>query len=247
MPSIPFDYDPASDALFLDFDGTLVDLAARPEDVIVPPQLIETLWKLHSLSQGALAIISGRPMAQIDHFLQPLQLPAAGTHGMERRSADGKLTRLPAPDTARLLARLKPLVDDNPGLLLELKQGAVALHYRHAPELEQICIQAITAALAPESGFTLLRGKMVLEAMTSGVDKGQAIAAFMAESPFSGRRPVFAGDDVTDESGFSWVQSEQGKGLGIKIGAGPSVARARVTSPADLHAVLFGILGAEKG
>jgi trehalose 6-phosphate phosphatase len=79
------------------------------------------------------------------------------------------------------------------------------------------------------------------------VDKGQAIAGFMAESPFSGRRPVFAGDDVTDESGFSWVQSEQGKGLGIKVGAGPSVARARVTSPADLHAVLFGILGAEKG
>ncbi|HEY4075050.1 MAG TPA: trehalose-phosphatase [Herbaspirillum sp.] len=247
MPSIPCDYDPASDALFLDFDGTLVDLAARPEDVIVPPQLIETLWKLQSLSQGALAIISGRPLAQIDHFLQPLQLPAAGTHGMERRSADGKLTQLPAPDTARLLARLKPLVDDNPGLLLELKQGAVALHYRHAPQLEQTCVQAITAALALESGFTLLRGKMVLEAMTSGVDKGQAIAGFMAESPFSGRRPVFAGDDVTDESGFSWVQSEQGKGLGIKVGAGPSVARARSTSPADLHAVLFRILSAEKG
>jgi len=229
-------YDFRVDALFLDFDNTLVDLALRPESVLVPPGLITSLQRLQQGAGGALAIVSGRPLEQIDHFLAPLCLPAAGVHGVERRGADGVITQLPVPSIERLLTHLNPLVAQHAGLLLEVKRGALALHYRRAPELEQACVQAMTAALQHEAGFILLRGKMVVEAKTADVDKGNAIAAFMQEAPFAGRRPVFIGDDITDEAGFAWVQS--GGGLGIKVGPGASQAHARIASAAAVRAML---------
>lgn len=242
MPLPNHAYNFSADALFLDFDNTLVDLASRPESVVVPPGLISSLQRLQHAADGALAIISGRPLEQIDHFLAPLRLPAAGVHGVERRSADSRMTHLPTPSIEHLLAYLDPLVAQHPGLLLEVKRGALALHYRRAPELEQVCLQAMTAALQQQTGFTLLRGKMVVEAKAAVADKGSAIAAFMQEPPFIGRRPVFIGDDFTDEAGFAWVQSSHGGGLGIKVGPGASQAHARIASAAAVRAMLAQVL-----
>ncbi|MEN2674783.1 trehalose-phosphatase [Herbaspirillum huttiense] len=224
-------YDVAADALFLDFDGTLVDLAPQPEEIVVPPELITLLQRIQQESDGALAIVSGRPLDQLDFFLAPLRLPAAGVHGAERRTADGRILQQPVPDVHHLRERLLPLVESHPGLHLELKRGALALHYRHAAHLEQRCVETMMDALRHEPGFTLLHGKMVVEAKPH-INKGDAVAAFLHEAPFRGRRPVFIGDDVTDEAGFAIAQGEVFGGFGIKIGAGPSQALQRLADPA---------------
>lgn len=224
-------YDVAADALFLDFDGTLVDLAPQPEEIVVPPELITLLQRIQQESDGALAIVSGRPLDQLDFFLAPLRLPAAGVHGAERRTADGRILQQPVPDVHHLRERLLPLVESHPGLQLELKRGALALHYRHAAHLEQRCVESMMDALRHEPGFTLLHGKMVVEAKPH-INKGDAVAAFLHEAPFRGRRPVFIGDDVTDEAGFAIAQGEVFGGFGIKIGAGPSQALQRLADPA---------------
>jgi trehalose 6-phosphate phosphatase len=226
-------YDLAADALFLDFDGTLVNLAIAPDSVVPSPDLIAMLQRLHVLSNGALAVISGRPLVQLDHYLAPLRLPAAGVHGLERRDAEGQLIQLPVPDTGRLAERLAVLVARHPGLMLETKRGALALHYRKVPHLEQACIEAMHHAVSRVAGFSVLRGKMVVEAKAALADKSSAIAAFMQEAPFAGRRPLFAGDDVADEAGFGWVQTYGG--MGIKIGNGSSQAHMHLDNPAALH------------
>jgi trehalose 6-phosphate phosphatase len=217
-------------ALFLDFDGTLVDIAPQPDAVVVPPALIHTLESLHRYLGGALALISGRPIEQIDEYLGPVKLPIAGVHGLERRNASGEVTLLPAHplDTVEQLAR--ELARDHPRLRLEIKRGSIALHYRQAPQLESACLETMQRAVDQSPGLTLLRGKMVIEAKPGGATKGAAIEAFMAEPPFAGRRPVFVGDDVTDEVGFATVQRMQG--LGVKVGEGPSVAWQRIATPA---------------
>jgi len=226
------EYDCVTDALFLDFDGTLVDLAARPDAVLVPPPLLMVLGRLQQDSGGAVAIISGRPLSELDHFLAPLHLPAAGVHGLERRDANGCVAALPVPRITNLMERLNALVARHVGLLLEPKRGALALHYRQVPHLEQTCIEAMRHAITRVPGFILMQGKMVVEAKAKGADKGLAIAAFMAEAPFAGRRPLFIGDDVTDEAGFAWVQAAGG--IGIKIGAGASQAQRWLDSPQSL-------------
>ncbi|MDN2710425.1 trehalose-phosphatase [Janthinobacterium sp. SUN118] len=224
-------------AVFLDFDGTLVDLAPTPDGVRVAPGVAHALALLAERHGGALAIISGRPVAQIDAMLAPLRLPVAGVHGVERRSADGRLHLAPTPEVSPVLARAEALAERHPGLLVEQKRGAVALHYRLAPQLEPLCVQEMTAAVQACPGILLLHGKMVLEAKPAATDKGGAIAAFMAEAPFAGRQPVFAGDDTTDEAGFAHVQ--QAGGQGVKVGSGPSAAVLRLTSPAALRAILL--------
>lgn len=230
-------YDFAADALFLDFDGTLVELAPQPEDIVVPPGLIALLQQLQQHAHGALAIVSGRPLEQLDFFLAPLRLPMAGVHGAERRTADGRIIAQPVPDVHHLREQLLPLVNSHPDLQLEIKRGALALHYRNAPHLEQQCIETMMHALKREPAFTLLRGKMVVEAKPH-INKGDALAAFMHEAPFHGRRPVFIGDDLTDEAGFALAQSEVMGGLGVKVGSGPSQARLRLADPAAVMALL---------
>ncbi|WP_343651936.1 trehalose-phosphatase [Herbaspirillum sp.] len=230
-------YDFAADALFLDFDGTLVELAPQPEEIVVPPELITLLQRLQQESDGALAIVSGRPLDQLDFFLAPLRLPAAGVHGAERRTADGRIIQQPVPDVHHLRQRLLPLVQSNPGLQLELKRGALALHYRHAAHLEQRCVETMMDALRHEPGFSMLHGKMVVEAKPH-INKGDAVAAFLHEAPFRGRRPVFIGDDVTDEAGFAIAQAETYSGMGIKVGNGPSQALQRLDDPAAVLALL---------
>ena len=227
----------AGSAVFLDFDGTLVDLAPTPDGVRLEPGVVEALALLAERHGGALALISGRPVAQIDAMLAPLILPVAGVHGVERRGADGTFSVASTPDVSPVLARAQALATVHPGLLVEQKRGAVALHYRLAPELEQLCLQEMTAAVQACPGVLLLHGKMVLEAKPAATDKGGAIAAFMQEIPFAGRRPVFAGDDTTDEAGFAFVQ--QAGGQGVKVGNGPSAAALRLASPGALRTALL--------
>jgi trehalose 6-phosphate phosphatase len=219
----------SSTALFLDFDGTLVDIAEQPHEVAMPQGLVETLGLLHDYLGGAVAVISGRPIAQIDDYLRPLRLPAAGVHGAERRSASGAMTLLSAPVLDVVEQAARALASAHSGLLVETKRGSLALHYRQAPELEALALETMRAAVQESPGVTLLQGKMVVEAKPSGATKGAAIEAFLHEAPFAGRTPLFVGDDITDEVGFASVQRLGG--LGVKVGEGPTVAWQRIASP----------------
>jgi trehalose 6-phosphate phosphatase len=220
-------------ALFLDFDGTMVDIAPQPHAVEVPKPLIGALQHLSDHLQGAVAVISGRPIEQIDAFLRPLKLAVAGVHGAERRGADGQLHLLQTFPLDAIEEAACTLAARNPGLLVENKRGSIALHYRQRPELEPLCLQSMQDAVATSPGVTLLKGKMVVEAKPGGASKGRAIEDFLREAPFAGRKPVFIGDDVTDEAGFSTVQRLGG--LGIKVGGGATVAWRRLADPSALR------------
>ena len=236
--STPFDFLEWLDcALFLDFDGTLVELAATPDAVVVAPGLVAALRVLYQRLDGRLAIVSGRPIVQIDAMLAPLALPAAGVHGMERRDAGGGLHYAPLPSFAAVQACALDLAARHPRLIVEHKRGALALHFRQAPELEALCQAAMLQAIRASPGMLLMHGKMVLEVKPAGIGKGSAIRDFLAEPPFAGHRPLFAGDDTTDEAGFAHVQ-EVG-GLALKIGDGASVARHRLATPQALRAELM--------
>ncbi|MDQ3058157.1 MAG: trehalose-phosphatase [Pseudomonadota bacterium] len=219
-------------ALFLDFDGTLVELAAHPEAVVIPPLLTSILAGLYQQLGGALALVSGRSLLDLDAFLAPLLLPVACEHGAQRRSADGLLMSAPALDLDLALRAAEALVQQYPALRLERKSLALSLHYRQAPELESRCLQAMRQAVEASAGLELMQGKCVIDVKPAGISKGTAIAAFMAEAPFAGRLPVFAGDDVTDEAGFEQVQRLGGHT--IKVGAGPTCAQHRCASVAEL-------------
>lgn len=232
-PSVLPPISPSDTALFLDFDGTLADIAPRPEAVQVAPALIELLQELAERLDGALAIVSGRRLADLDHFLAPLQLPAAAEHGALRRLASGRLTEPRPPDLRYATVVAEELMRHYPGLRMERKTSAVALHYRQRPSLEQTCLDAMAEACDRTPGTELLRGKCVVELKLLGVNKGQAMACFMKEAPFAGRQPWFAGDDLTDETGFVWVQ--QAGGAAIKVGQGSTAALHRCDSPAGLR------------
>ena len=221
-------------AFFFDFDGTLADIAQRPEDVTVTEATREALETLFQSSKGAVAIITGRDIASIDHFLEPLRLPVAGVHGLTRRDAGGRMHQ-PAFDAAALQAieaALQPLAAREAGLLLEHKVGAIALHYRLRPELESACREAMERAANGFPAIGVRRGKMVIEAIGHTGNKGAAIGTFLQEEPFLGRTPVFAGDDLTDEDGFALVNERAG--VSIKVGIGDTGARYRAASREDL-------------
>ena len=220
-------------ALFLDFDGTMVDIAPQPSAVHVPEPLLDLLRELQAYLGGAVAVISGRPIAQIDEFLDPLPLAVAGVHGAERRGADGTITLLDTHPLDRVEEVAHALAAQHPRLLVEVKRGSLALHYRLAPELEAVVLGAMQEAVDASPGVTLLRGKMVAEAKPGGASKGRAIEDFLQEAPFTGRRPVFIGDDVTDEAGFLTVQRLGG--VGIKVGDGATVAVGRLADPPALR------------
>lgn len=223
-------------ALFVDFDGTLADLAPRPDAVAVLPGLTDTLQTLHRRLGGALAVVSGRPIEQLDRLLSPLVLPSAGVHGAERRREGGELVRSTAVQETvieALARRAETLAAQHPGLLVERKPGALALHYRLAPEFEAACLHLLEAAVAEHPAFTLLHGKQVVEMKPRGASKGLAVEDFMQEAPFVGRKPLFAGDDVTDEAGFAAVQRLGG--CGIKVGAGSTLAHWRLADPSALR------------
>ena len=224
---------PHSTALFLDFDGTLADLAPQPELVRLADDLVPLLRLLFGHVGGALAIVSGRRLSDLDQFLRPLELPSAAEHGAQRRLANREVISIALPDLQHAIKAASTLAMQHPRLRIETKNAAVALHYRHAPELQSLCLQVMSDAVAASTGVELLRGKYVFEIKPAGVSKGTAIAAFMQKAPFVGRVPLFAGDDVTDEAGFSAVQSLGG--AGIKVGDGETLAHYRCASPAALR------------
>ena len=236
MSQPPFPDDPQSWALFLDFDGTLTELVDTPEQVEVDTQLTASLTGCERLLGGALAIISGRPIVELDSFLRPARLTSAGLHGIERRLPDGSIRNNAAADPAdldRIREHLTTLVAADRRLLLEDKGATVALHYRLAPERMSDCLAAMREAVGARPNLEVLEGKMVVEVKTAGVDKGTTIKDFLSLEPFRGRRPVFAGDDVTDELGFAAI-NELG-GISIKVGPGPTRASHRC---ADVGAFL---------
>jgi len=221
---------PDSDAaLFLDFDGTLVDLAPQPDAVSVHPDLPDLLSRLRAGLDGALAIVSGRPVEEIDRQLAPLVLCVAGVHGVERRGVDGTLRRIALGELDEAAVLIDALCRRHPALRAEHKVGAVALHYRQAPELEEECLAVMTDALARCSEMALLHGKMVLELKPARAAKGVAVSDFLEEPPFRSRRPWYFGDDVTDESAFEVVQSLGG--VAVKVGEGRSLATHRLPDP----------------
>lgn len=224
----------ARSALFLDFDGTLADLARRPDAVEIHPELVALLHGLHQRLDGALALITGRARDDLEPMLaSPWPWPAAFEHGAVRLSLHGGETSTSPSGLARAVAAAEHLVARHGGLLLERKQTSMALHYRLAPTLEALCVDTLANAIADEPGLQLLRGKAVVEVKSILVSKGTAIEAFMQEAPFAGRVPVFAGDDVTDEAGFDVVQRLGGEG--IKVGDGPTRAHHRCPSPDALR------------
>jgi trehalose 6-phosphate phosphatase len=218
-------------AYFLDIDGTLVEFARDPARIKLDPAvplLLDMLWRS---SGGAVALITGRPLDDVDRLFPGQQLPAAGHHGLERRAADGHIERHAAHPHALDGARrvLAEVVRTHPQLLLEDKHISLALHYRRAPRLGPFAnrvMRQLQQALG--SRYCLQRGKRVIELAPAGRDKGAAITAFMREPPFRGRTPFFIGDDVTDEYGFAVVNRLGG--WAVKVGRGGSVANWRLSS-----------------
>lgn len=229
----------AGDALFLDLDGTLIEIAPTP-DAVRPASHLGALLESAALHAGsALAIISGRSIRDIDRILAPVALPAAGLHGLERRTAGGAYRPPPAlPRFNELRAALGGFAADRPGLLLEDKGATLALHYRARPELAAEAAAAVEAALGgARRGITVQRGKAVIELRPEGADKGAAVAAFMSEPPFAGRRPVFAGDDITDEAAFRAVRAQGGVTLRVG-GEADTAAEWRLANVEAVHAWL---------
>ena len=216
-------------ALFLDIDGTLLDHAEHPAAVHVDAHVLDLLNRLRDAHDGAVALISGRAVADIDALFHPLRLPVAGQHGVERRDAQERLHRhaLPVEGLRHAAERIALMAAHHPGLVFEDKGLNLALHYRRAPHMERE-VQRLMRELLGELGdqFELQSGKLVWEIKPSGRDKGTAVAEFLQEPPFAGRQPVFIGDDLTDEFGFALVNSVGGHS--IKVGTGPSQANWRL-------------------
>lgn len=233
-------------ALFLDIDGTLVDLAPTPDHVKIDPALASLLPALAARFGGAVALISGRPISDADNLFPGLCLPVAGLHGLERRSADGVLhPHAPAPaGFGWLRGELRRIAVRHEGLLLEDKGTTLALHYRRVPALASYVHKTmrtlVATAGASGAAWRLQPGKGIVEIKPQGRDKGAAILDFMAERPFAGRCPVFVGDDRTDEFGFAAVARIGG--WAVKVGPGPTHANFRLNSVAAVRRWLVAVL-----
>ena len=221
-------------ALFLDFDGTLVEIAPAPGLVQVPAELPHLLGELADRLDGALAVVSGRPLDELARLIDPFAGGIAGQHGLERRHGDGSVTRCPAPpklaEARSALAEFSARCD---GVVLEDKGGSLALHYRQAPAARASC-RTLVRRLAVESdgAFEALDGKMVIELTPRSGGKGRAIADFLADAPFHGRLPVFIGDDTTDEDGFAVVNRLDG--VSVHVGGGATIARHNLATVAGV-------------
>jgi trehalose 6-phosphate phosphatase len=220
-------------ALFLDFDGTLVELADTPSAIEVTPALEGLLKRLGRRLDGRLAILSGRSLADLDRYIDCHHMFVSGSHGIERRHPGELPMPLNAPSGLEATrTAVTRFAEGRRGLLVEHKPAGVALHYRLAPE-EEAGARALMNALAEEHGMIVQRGNQVVELRPRGADKGDALRAIMAEPAFHGARPVFVGDDLTDEHGFEAAAALGG--AGILVGPDrPTAARFRL---ADVAAV----------
>lgn len=217
-------------ALFLDFDGTLVDIAERPDAVVVEAGLPERLKAVRAMLDGALAIVTGRALADIDGFMPDLGLDVCGLHGLERRIG-GALSRPEAPPELRQsFADLRARLSGTPGIVVEDKGVGAAVHWRMAPASEPVARAAMAEfAACLGAGYRIQDGKAVQEVVPVHAGKDGAVHALMSKPPYRGRMPVFVGDDRTDEHGFAAVDALGG--LGVKIGGGATAATRRLASP----------------
>lgn len=236
LPRPPVDLIDSQSALFLDADGTLLAFADDPAAVATADGLMDTLDALHKELGGAMALVSGRAIAGLDAIFQRSDWAAAGQHGLERRDDKGRLMTVPVDEEAlaRLRATVHAVATELPGVRVEDKSWSVALHCREHPEYEAELVRRTPDIAAAFPGFELQPGSYVFEFKPRGMDKGVAVATFLAEPPFAGRRPVYLGDDLTDEHAFA-VVNERG-GVSIRIGTRtPSQATFTLSSPADVQ------------
>ncbi|MFT3997351.1 MAG: trehalose-phosphatase [Asticcacaulis sp.] len=217
---LPERLDARGSALFFDIDGTLAHIRPRPEDVGPDVRRNDLLKRARRVLQGRLAILSGRPISEIDYIVDNSVRAVAGVHGLERRNAEGeRLDQAISDDVRHALDQALLLLDalpaQKPGVLVETKGKAIGVHYRLNPSAEDL-VKTITGNIADNSPLSLQLGDRVAELRAPGPDKGDALRAFMAEPPFAGFRPVFVGDDLTDEHAFR-AAAELG-GFGIRVG-----------------------------
>ena len=224
----------SGDALFLDFDGSLVELGPDPDAIRLPEGTAETIATLAARLGGALALLSGRDVRDLA-ARTPTDVWRAGGHGLEVVAPGSPLPEPPSPPPPAVLAAFDEvcLID---GVRLELKGPVAALHYRAAPAAAEACLVAAAAAASVAPGFVVQAGKMVVEVKPDAAHKGSTLRRMMTASPFAGRRPIMIGDDTTDEDAIAAAQSLGG--LGIKVGPGPSAARLRAPDPAAVRAWL---------
>jgi len=230
-------------SFFLDIDGTLLDLADHPGLIRVDGELTGLLESLGRAAGGALALISGRSVEDIDRLLADPGFCVAGQHGAERRDFSGTMHRREVPRAALETARrgLAAVAARHPALVLEDKGLNFALHFRSAPELGDQTQDAVRGVARELDGeFEVQLGKMVVELRPAGKDKGVAISEFLAEEPFRGRTPVFVGDDLTDEIGFELINRLGG--YSVKVGGGESAARWRLADAAAVRIWLAGFV-----
>jgi trehalose 6-phosphate phosphatase len=227
-------------AVLLDIDGTLLDLAPTPREVWVPPGLAKTLKLLHEKTSGALALVSGRSLNDIDLIFAPEQFPAVGGHGAEMRIAsDSEAVAVHAPPMDKeLKRRLAAIAKLSPGILLEDKGYSLALHYRLAPHAEKAIYEAVSLIRAdlPNAPIEVLPGKCVCEIKHSGFTKATGVRELMTRAPFRGRLPIFIGDDVTDESVFA-IMPDFG-GLAFSVGRRAQGVAGHFDEPRDVRAWL---------
>jgi len=234
-------------AVLLDIDGTLLDLAPTPREVWVPPGLAKTLSQLHEKTSGALALVSGRSLNDIDLIFAPEQFPAVGGHGAEMRvSIDNEAVAVHAPPMDKeLKRRLAAIAKLSPGILLEDKGYSLALHYRLAPHAEKAIYEAVSLIRAdlPNAPIEVLPGKCVCEIKHSGFTKATGVRELMTHEPFRGRRPLFIGDDVTDESVFA-IMPDFG-GLAFSVGRRAQGVAGHFDEPRDVRAWLARLVDGE--
>jgi trehalose 6-phosphate phosphatase len=235
-------------AILLDIDGTILDLAPSPQQVWVPAELRQTLARLDQLTGGALALVSGRSLNDIDLIFSPLELPAIGGHGAELRAtaAAEPIIRAKPLDTA-LKRKLAALTELGPGILAEDKGYSLALHYRLAPDkgdAVRAAVGEICAGIAPGS-LEILPGKLVVEIKAASVNKANAVCELMTRVPFAGRNPIFIGDDTTDEPVFG-VLAQFG-GLGFSVGRVVAEVNGHFEKPESVRAWLTRIANQSEG
>ena len=216
-------------AYFFDIDGTLVEIAATPEMVVIHDDLPELIAALHFLTGGAVALLTGRAIADVDHLLPLQEIPIAGQHGLEFRTKEGSIVRPSGGEeiSGAVISALEDAAARHPGLFPEFKGSSVALHYRAAPRLGPYAHRLMRAlAVNHAPGFVLQKGKRVIELIPEATDKGSALRRLMSTQPFTGRLAVVVGDDLTDEAAFGAV-NEMG-GHSIKVGGGRTTAEFRL-------------------
>ena len=235
-------------AVLLDIDGTLLDFAPTPREVWVPPELSKTLKRLYERTNGALALVSGRSLNDIDLIFAPDQFPAIGGHGAEMRlPADSEAVAVHAPPLDKeLKRRLAAIAKLSPGILLEDKGYSLALHYRLAPHAETLIYEAVSLIRAdlPNAPIEVLPGKSVCEIKHSGFTKASGVLELMTHEPFKGRRPFFIGDDVTDETVFAIMPDLNG--LSFSVGRRANGVAGHFDAPSDVRAFLARLLDDER-